>query len=246
MKLTLLAVLALSVTGLGLAGCEGDASAPTRPRMKAVAPDDKTHQNAEKRALEAPGRDLPTAGKEFPGQTMATPAAGASVVTLTSYHKEKGEPSRVMPWLAETPGTTPATGTTVVPGLPWTIDHSWGECLPLKDYNHRDWSDTKTTYMTAEVKGNPTLYDNPVPFAAPKVKTEAQRDAVKTVIDVPWFYCNTLATPVLVFWQSPWAQVTNSRLGSDPLYFGYLPKTGAIVPSPKPGEFIFEYPEPKK
>lgn len=236
MKLATVCLLSVAVAGLSLAGCQGDESARSRPRTKAILPSsEQGRENAEKRELEAPKRNMPTSGSEFPGQSRTNTKSDGQVLTLgemygTNYHGP-------LPMLAEKPGMTPAVGYTPIEGSPWVIEHSWGETLPLADYNHRAWPDTKTTYVLGGVKGNPT-YAMDLPNM-PRRKSDACNDAVTTVVAVPWFYCNTFLLPVLMCFECPLKPTTTSVLGQDPLYLGYLPATGAIVPSPMPGEFKF-------
>jgi hypothetical protein len=237
MKITTAWVLAAAVAGLCLAGCEADESAPSRPRTKAILPTgDQSRENAEKRELEAPKRDMPTAGSEFPGQSRANTPTDAPMVTLVDLYGTKYHGP--LPMLPEKPGMTPAAGYTSVPGTPWVIEHAWGESLPLADYNHRAWTDTKTEYVRGGVAGNPT-YVVPLPDNLTVPQCEVGSDVVRATVGTPWFYCNTVLMPVMMCFKCPWSQETTARLGLDPLYFGYLPPTGAVVPSPQPGEFKF-------
>jgi len=90
-------------------GCEGDPSAPRRPRtaLHPMTPDEKARDNAEKRELESPNRQYPSDGKEFPGASQATPplapgSAGGSeeeqtVITANAVAASGGNLSRAVP-----------------------------------------------------------------------------------------------------------------------------------------------------
>lgn len=68
----LLMILSAAVVVAGMWGCEVDDSTPTRPRTaNPLAPDTNAQNNAEKRELERPTREMPTSGAEFPGQSKA-------------------------------------------------------------------------------------------------------------------------------------------------------------------------------
>jgi hypothetical protein len=269
-----------------LAGCEADESAPSRPRAQGVlAPDEKAKDNAFNRETEAPKRDLPTSGAEFPGQSSITPVllpgertvitaaaggAGGSGANGMASSGSAATPSaqanvNVLPYgtfkapesvynginygtpgnlpaLQTNPSYTPTPGSTAVPNISLTLSHSWGEVLPLKNYPHRDWPQTQTTYVAADVKHNPVYYFD-IQDQTPIANNGSWVDSwTSNALEVPWFYLNTLALPVLMVLEPPFEQRTTERLGSDPLYFGYLPQGGAIIPSPTPGIIKWEYP----
>jgi hypothetical protein len=299
----------VAVVGItALTGCEGDESAPTRPRMQGVlTPDEKAKDNAFNRETETPKQTLPTSGAEFPGQSRATPvspnpdeptvitaaaagggggiggagggagatggnlsggAAGASgVPSAGSAANPNGNGNlNVLPYgtfqspessyntggnytvpgglpaLSVNPGTTPAVGSTAVPNIGLTLDHSWGEVLPLENYPHRAWPDTQTTYVPGTTKHNPVYYYNIQDHLPITNNGGWVGNWTSNALEVPWFYINTLALPVLMVLEPPFEQRTTERLGNDPLYFGYLPKGGAIIPSPTPGTIKWEYP----
>ena len=77
-------ILSMVVLSAGLCACEADDSLPTRPRTAAnpLAPDSNAQNNAEKRELEKPARNMPTGGAEFPGQSRADFDTDARVLTL--------------------------------------------------------------------------------------------------------------------------------------------------------------------
>ena len=75
-------VLSLATTVL-LSACATDDSLPSRPRTAGpLEPSQKAQDNAAQRTMEKPARELPTSGREFPGQSMAPTTAGPTVVTL--------------------------------------------------------------------------------------------------------------------------------------------------------------------
>jgi len=230
-------VLMLTVAGSGcvaMMGCQVDDSLPRRPRVAVPADQERSRENAEKRVLENPKRDLPTGGREFPGQSNALPKGDRSVTFLTDMYGKRY--SGLLPHLAVKPGTTSTPGFTPVAGTGMAVDHSWGEVLPLADYNHRPWPDTQTNYLTSGVQGNPTYYVNGADAAGYGAKQGPGYAAGAAVIEVPWFYLNTAALPVLMVLQCPWSQTSPQRLGQDANYFGYLPATGAVIPAPTTGE----------
>jgi hypothetical protein len=247
-----------------LASCEGDESAPSRPRTQSVLePDQKAKDDAFNRETETPKRALPTSGAEFPGQSNATPVTPApgepTVITAdagnmnplpygsfrtpeSDYNTDLYQKGAPVPHLPLNPGTTPAIGTTAVPNIGLTIDHSWGEVLPLENYHHRDWPDMQTTYVPAIVKHNPVYYFNIQDHTSLPLQNTYVGGWQSNALEVPWFFVNTLALPVLMVLEPPFAQRTTQQLGNDPIYFNYLPKGGPIIPSPTPGIIKWEYP----
>src|SRR5436190_17120299 len=78
-------VLTLAPSGLFLTACATDDSLPSRPRTASpLEPSEKARQNAEQRTMEKPSHDLPTAGREFPGQSKANTFAEQRVLTLAA------------------------------------------------------------------------------------------------------------------------------------------------------------------
>ncbi len=242
MKLTIAGVLAMAVMGLFMTGCIEDDSLPSRPRTRIITEDEKAQENAEKRTNEAPRRELPTSGAETPGGSKAESIEPKTVALLGDMYGGNYHYAGSLPMLPEKPGTVPTVGFTMVPGTKLAIEHSWGEVLPLVNYQHRPWADTQTTYVPANVKVNPVLFFNlSDKVNVPKPECDYGTDFVNAHLDVPWFYVNTVALPVLMLMECPWGQKTAGRLGQDPNYLGYLPKGGEIVPAPVPGEFKYDY-----
>ncbi|MCL2648295.1 MAG: hypothetical protein FWD61_15010 [Phycisphaerales bacterium] len=180
--------LVLAANAGMLANCEGDPSAPRRPRtqLNPMAPDEKARDNAEKRELETPAREFPTSGKEFPGASQAAPSEGDGTVltanavaasrrgggNLSTPTSTNGSSGRFpenrynrdwynngpIPHLPENPGSEPMAGSTQVPLSDLQIDHSWGQVMVLKDTPHRNWPTTQTVYMAANTKYNPVYF----------------------------------------------------------------------------------------
>lgn len=270
MKRETIVALALAAGTLPLfTACEGDLSAPKNPRRaNMLTPDNKSNEDAFRREIEAPKRDLPTGGgSEFPGQSKAIPQAPANATVITAlggYGPDSsgaiptnGTSSKLwqnvypqntwysgpLPALADKPGVAPMPGATPVPNTPWLIEHSWGEALPLEDYPHRDWPDTQVNYIAANVKHNPTYYSTVQSHLnLPQNTGGYAANWGSNLLEIPWFGLQTLALPVLMVIEPPLAQVTTQRLGNDPVYLGHLPATGEIVPAPTPGLIRWEYP----
>ena len=256
----ILAAAAAIVATTVIAGCMGDESAQSRPRTQNVlAPDEKSQDNAFNRETEAPKRDLPTSGREYPGQSRPTPEGTNEPTVITADaghlnplpygHFRTPESSydlnnyhSIVPPLPDKPGTAPMVGSTPVPGTGWAIDDSWGQVLPLENYAHRAWPDEQTTYKAAVVKHKPVYYfdiENEIPI---KTKGDWVGNGAGAAIEIPWFYANTALLPVLMVLEPPLLQRTTERLGKDPIYHGYLPEGGDIIPSPTPGEIKWDYP----
>jgi hypothetical protein len=147
-----------------------------------------------------------------------------------------------LPHLPANPGNTPMVGGAPVPGTPWSVDFSWGQGIQLQDYPHRPWPDTTTGYQVANVKHNPVYYFN-VGEVLPQARSAGtlRGDFVSDLYEIPWFYLQTAALPVLMVLEPPLAQRTSDRSSTDPLYRGYLPG-GPVVPAPIPGVMQWDYP----
>jgi hypothetical protein len=148
-----------------------------------------------------------------------------------------------LPSLPANPSSTPAAGSTAVPNIGLTLGNSWGEVLPLDNAAHRAWPEMSTSYVAADVKHNPVYYFN-IQDHLPALANNSGwvGSWTSNALEVPWFYANTAALPLLMVLEPPFAQRTTDRLGNDPLYFGYLPKGGDIIPSPTPGTIKWDYP----
>jgi hypothetical protein len=135
------------------------------------------------------------------------------------------------------------TGTTPVPDSPWTVDASWGQVMVLNDYRHRVWPESHTHYQVADVKHDPIYYFSlQNVLSMPQNDGGALGDTTSTAIEVPWFYLNTVALPVLMVLEAPLAQRSTDRSGVDPNYHGHLPETGETAPTPTTGVLKWEYP----
>jgi hypothetical protein len=87
MKSFTLLAMALAVSAVPfLTACEGDLSAPTRPRTGGIlSPDNQEKDRAWQRENEAPKRNLPTGGgSEFPGQGKANQPASMMPAAVAS------------------------------------------------------------------------------------------------------------------------------------------------------------------
>lgn len=247
--------LAVAATGM-MAGCEADASAPTRPRTRNVlGPTNGAQENAEHREEETQQRAVPLdRGGDMPGsgnagkQAAPKGAPDARVATLMTvnlpqqdYHTDFY--TSTIPHLSDKPPAHPTPGGMAVAGTPWVAEYSWGEGLPMQSYPHRDWGVSTGTYHAQQVKHNPTYYfffQDFVPGTGHNTGTYAG-NIVADLYEVPWFYVNTAILPALMVIQEPFAQVRTERLGQDPRFLGYLPG-GPIAPSAEPGLVTWDYP----
>ncbi|MGN6367569.1 MAG: hypothetical protein ACTHN5_04845 [Phycisphaerae bacterium] len=264
MKLTQAVLLAGVVVASGAYfGCEADESAPTRPRTQGIlAPDEKAKDNAEKRETEEQKRDLPTGRSEFPGQSRVDPEqmpAGERPVVLADAGGSKpagwsgfatpidnytndnygGGP---VPPLNPKPGANPTPGSAPVPGTPWHVDFDWGEIGPLAGVEHRAWPEDGTSYVAADVKHDPVYYFSILPQVGHVNNGSWQGNAWSGIVEIPWFYLNTAALPVLMVLDPPLQQRTTERLSQNPVYLGYLPAGGEVVPAPTEGRIEWRYP----
>lgn len=250
----LAAGMAAALLMAAVTGCEGDLSAASRPRTRNVlAPENGGVNNAEHRETEIQGKPVPQdRGPEFPGQSRA-PIAGPQVATLASWHSPHWQTPQTqyntdfynasIPHLSDRPPAAPTPGATPAAGTPWVVEHSWGEGLPLQNYPHRAWPESQATYQAAQVKHNPTYYFFFQDFVPSSNNTGTYvGDWRSNFYEIPWFYANTVALPVLMVLQGPFAQVRTERLGQNPVFLGYLPPAGNIVPAPVPGIIHWDYP----
>ena len=257
MKREWLAVVGVAVM-LAVGGCIVDDSVPNRRglergALKGAGQDEKT--NAEKRALEAPQREMPTgSGKEFPGQSRRDDLADPSVVTLADV-----TPTTQLSDVPIVPQTTPAAGPLLqgddrgswalpadkvmpVPGTSEIIPPSWGQAPALVSYPHRPWAPRAVTYHSGEVKHNPPYWGDV--FQRPDFQPDPNKivgPALQDYAEVFWFYGESVAVPVLMVINPPLAQRTTRHPVDNPIYNSYLPM-GALVPAPVPGEIRFVYP----
>jgi len=255
MKCVWLAIAVLSVAGLS--GCEADESAPrhsARDGRNLLTPDEKAKNNAEQRELEKPGRELPTGGgAEFPGQSAAParhPAVAAagqpSVVTLAAV----GPDSALYPFTICPRHKAPAPpATLIVPETGMDIPPDWGTVGALPEYRHRAWTDTKVYYESGDTKHNPRYFEDATTWKTGVASGNYERGTLPSnplydLMDVPWFYGNVLALPVLMCIDCPWGQRTTSVHWDRPVFNGALPPEGAIAPTPVEGTIHWEYPKP--
>ena len=155
--------LAIAIVALaGTWGCEADESAPrhsTRDGHNLLTPGDKEKENAERREIEKPQRDLPSGGgSEFPGQSAA-PATQPAVAAAADR-----KPIQTLDQAAFAPEPScckvppPANRPLAVPGTGMTIESGWGALEPMPNYPHRAWADQKVTYESGDTKHNPLYF----------------------------------------------------------------------------------------
>ena len=247
---SLLCSLAALSTTLLFTGCIADDSVPNRRGMERpalIGGDAKARENAEKRELEAPKRQAPAGvGAEFPGQSLL-PTSSPSIVMLADL-------PATAPTTLPAPAPAPAhpvindlkpmalPGRTMrVPGTTQEIPPYWGEQTVLKDYPRRPYPTTQVTYASGQILHNPVYYgdlfkrDYPSTYACP-VESVGQDYA-----EIPWFYGETIALPVLMVIHPPLAQAQTRWTDDSPVYHGQLPATGRIDPVPLPGEIRWVY-----
>lgn len=263
-------LLTCAALGL-LAGCDVDDSLPSRPRQaNFLTPDEKAQQNAEQRSLEKPGRDLPTNPTDLPGQSAApaqsqvitadaAPAAPASGSNVLGFTGPKGlqaightkEPSitythdpypGLIPHVPLNPGTIPMTGATPMPGGDFAVGHDWGQGLTLTEALHRDWPTTTAHYEVVHAIYNP-LYYTDLQKQLPVGQNNGSycSDVTTGLIDIPWFYAQTMILPILMVFEPPFTQLQAGVPTPDPNYNGYLPG-GPTVPPPVTSTLKWDYP----
>jgi len=257
--------MGLAVALAGLMACIEDDSAPNRRGMErpALGAGPGGTNNAEKRELEAPKRDLPTGRQEFPGQTrLNTPDGVITLAEMGTAAETQPAPPATAPAAATSteasPGTMRALGLNedhhvaitgrAIP-VPWAngmvIEGNWGTVAAMPEYRHRNWPDQQTTYVMGDVKGNPVYftsllvaYDYYDPARCEQCHAAGPNTIqnLKDLADVPWFFGEALALPVLMVCDQPLAQKTTAFVVRDPVYQGYLPPAGEVRPSGLPGE----------
>jgi hypothetical protein len=133
------AVAATLATSL-MTGCEADESAPSPPRATFFPTDDKANENAKKREEENKGKQLPTAGPEFPGQSLGTPYSATMITadvatdTAPAMHSDTPAPRSDTPLVAENPPAAPLPTAAPKPTTPsfGTLPHL--NTLPTDHY----------------------------------------------------------------------------------------------------------------
>jgi hypothetical protein len=148
-----------------------------------------------------------------------------------------------IPPLPVNPGSVPMTGSAPLPTGDWSVDFSWGQGLVIQDYPHRPWAEVTATYQDGTVRHNPVYYYNiQEHLPVPQNSGTTNGDIISSFYEIPWFYLNTAALPVLMVLEPPLAQRTTAHESADPNFRGHLPETGAVVPVPAPGSLHWEYP----
>jgi len=238
-----LACLPLAAACTLLAGCIQDESAPNRLGMErpALQPNTRNQDDAEKRAIEKPQRELPTGRTEFPGQSMLT--TPSSVLTLDAASTQPADAPAAKVYTINDNKNQATPGHDIpVPGTTSVIDKTWGQIYPLPTYPHRDWAVSTTTYYTGGVPGNPTIFHNiwPRPDYQPKHPYGTAVGIGADALEIPYFVGEVVALPVLYLMDCPYRLNTFATPSGDPNYNGYLPPTTNLVPAPYPGHFQFE------
>ncbi len=195
--------------------------------------------------LDVPPTATPTpTNPDFPISGFYGPsgwkAVGHTTGPVTTYPRDPYQ--GLVPHLPPDPGTVPMTGSTPLPGGDWAVDHSWGQGLTLNDFPHRDWPQSTATYQTINAKHDPLYFFNLQEHLPVKQNDGSTRGNIRSVTyEVPWFYINTAALPVLMVLEPPLAQRSTSSPTQDPNYNGHLPD-GKTVPAPFPGVLKWELP----
>jgi len=260
----LLPLLACVAAGL-LAGCEADDSLPSRPRTGTIfTADPKAQDNAERRSLEAPQRQMPPAAPNSPASPPPRHHPDPHVITLDApANTPAPTPQPQFPhlWLLRPPHaraighttgpettytrdsipasfptcpqprTIPMTGSTPIPGGDWSVDHSWGQGLTLTQAPTQ-LAQTTVTYQQIDGKNNPLYYFKLAGTHRRQTRQWLVRGDIRsTLYEMPWFYANTIALPVLMVLEPP-SPSAAQRPSQDPIFTGYLPTAGPIVPAP--------------
>jgi hypothetical protein len=147
-----------------------------------------------------------------------------------------------LPHMPPNPGSTPRTGATMIPDGEWSIDHSWGQGMAIVDAPHRNWPTMTATYKSANVVINPVYFFNLQEHMAVPQNDGTYCGNVKSVLyEVPWFFINTAALPLLMALEPPLAVRHADLPSQDPVFLGYLPTGGPIFPSAYPGQLQWTY-----
>lgn len=266
-RLIFTASIALLATA-GLSAC-ADESAPNRRGIERppLFAGQGGMDNADKRENEPHQRDLPTGGgQEFPGQSRLDTPSDASVVTLadlgiTAVNTPVPATGPATQMAFPAPTTPPPQGdiSTMDPRQPYAvrgrtmvvpntgglaIPPTWGDPIVLKSYPHRPYADTTVTYASGRVLHNPFYYTQAFPYEYNPTLGAGRSTGMsyQDFLEIPWFYGQSLALPVLMVIDPPLAQRSTVWNTSNPLDHGKLPPAGAIVPAPWPGEIRYSVP----
>ncbi|HVT79610.1 MAG TPA: hypothetical protein VHM90_03045 [Phycisphaerae bacterium] len=198
-------------------------------------------------AIENPGSaaSRPPTNPDFPIKGFTGPSGwnawGHTYGPETTYPRDTYK--HVLPAIPVNPGTTPMTGFIQAPDGDWTIDDSWGQGITLENYPHRPWAQANVPYVSGGVQHNPTYYFNLMDHIdAPSAGGPRSNDIVSALVETPWFFANTLALPVLMALEPPFAVRTTERASGDPNYLGSVPTQGPLVPVPTAGKLQWTYP----
>lgn len=135
-----------------------------------------------------------------------------------------------------------AAGRLVVPGTGLAIGATWGTLPAPAGATHRPWPAMHAKYQTAAVRCNPvylhdldsnTSFDNrPASWQATTI----------SLLNIPWFCVNLAITPALMVAHPPFEQVTSSVGVAEPIYNGFLPRGGRVLPKMGTGYLYWPYP----
>ena len=238
----ILSALAAALAVAAFVGCQSvDESAPSHPRVaNFLTPDQKAKDNAEHRELEPPKREMPTGtGREFPGQSLAP--ASPAIITAAGFGAPGALRTGFRPHLHTQAKNAPAVGETLVPGVQYPVEHSWGQVLPLAEYRHRPWPNTSVTFLSPGTEGNPT-YFAPISAKCSRLNNGTTlADIGATAVDPIWGVGEILFLPVNMCLQCPLARVRSVDPYAAPNYAGFLPQPGPVDPAPYPGTIAWTY-----
>ncbi|MEI7766969.1 MAG: hypothetical protein WCJ97_05985 [Phycisphaerae bacterium] len=224
-------LLSLALLSTGLVGCIEDDSVPYRTSRdnRLFDANDRSRENAERRALEAPRPTTPVDNSrsgEFPGQS-ALPVPGVITACDTSALAALCAPESGR--LRTLTNYFLSEHALVIAKNP-----EWGRPLAMVNYPGRDWTMPK---VIIPATGTP---HNPVYFTDLDADGETNRCSW---LNVPWFFASVAKWPVEMLRQCPHASVTTQHTTYNAIYQGHLPHLDAVQPSPQPGELKFAYPQ---
>jgi hypothetical protein len=223
-------LLGLALLSTGLVGCIEDDSVPYRTSRdnRLFDANDRSHENAEHRALEGPRPTTPvdnSRGGEYPGQS-ALPVPGVITACDTSelaalMGPECDRPQALAKYLLSGPALVIAK------------NPEWGRPLAMVNYPGRDWSMPKVVIPATGTLHNPVYFSD--------LDTDGQTHC--PWLNIPWFFASVAKWPVEMLMQCPHTSVTTQHTTYNTIYQGHLPHLDAVQPSPQPGELKFAYPQ---
>jgi hypothetical protein len=196
----------------------------------------------------APTTTAEAAGTQPAATATAATATAATAATATSETSPASATSTnqpAKPALVEDPKAFDHPGQPMlVPNTGLSIAPDWGRPQVLTNYPHRPWPNTATTYESGQAWHNPyyfqplfTYSNNPADWAKDQGKSD-----VHELVEIPYFFGETLALPVLMVINPPFNQRTTRNKSDYPVYLNALTDSGPVVPAPQPGQIHFDYP----